>query len=99
MSSLPIWFTNRSNWPKVGGASTGCKVMRTCSRTISLGGRSTHGVSVRVPRQVLSKRHRKGGSQVKPDSISTTIRRGNFWNTPSATRLSNCAWNACACAT
>ena len=36
-------------------------------------------------------RHREAGSQVTPDSISTTFRPGNFTNTPSVTRLFSAA--------
>ena len=36
-----------------------------------------------MPRQVLLARHIQAGSQVTPDSISTTLRRGNSTNTPS----------------
>ena len=62
-------------------------VSRTCSRMISDGSRSSHGVSARTPRQVLLMRQKYAGSQVTPDSISTTFSCGNFTNTPSVTRL------------
>ena len=42
----------------------------------SCGGRSTQGTSVRSPRQNFLIRHRNAGSQVTPDSISTTLRSG-----------------------
>jgi hypothetical protein len=74
-------------------------VKRTWSRTISEGGRSIQGTSGRTPRQVLLARHSQPGSQVKPDSIITALRRGNFWNTPSATRLMSWVSKAPDCAT
>ena len=43
------------------GASTGCSVNRTCSRTMSAGDRSIHGTSGRTPRQVLPVRHSHDG--------------------------------------
>ena len=52
-------------------------------RMISDGGRSTQGTSTRTPFQVLLARHMKAGSQLTPDSISTTLRPGNLPNTPS----------------
>jgi hypothetical protein len=63
-------------------------------RTISTGERSTQGTSERTPRQKFEKRHRKLGSQVTPDSISTILRPGNFANTPSAIMLPSCDWKA-----
>ena len=60
-------------------------VRRTLLRTMSVGARSTHGTSMRSPRQNLVSRHRCAGSQVKPDSSSTTFRSGNLVNTPSQT--------------
>ena len=71
------------------GASTGCSVKRTCSRMMSAGGRSIHGTSARTPRQVLLMRHSSVGSQVKPDSMQTSFSFGNFWNTPSAMKLTS----------
>ena len=47
------------------------------------GSASTQGTSTRTPRQVLLARHMKAGSQLTPDSISTTLRFGNLPNTPS----------------
>ena len=44
---------------------------------------STQGASTRTPRQVLLARHMKAGSQLTPDSISTTFSPGNLPNTPS----------------
>ena len=66
-----------------GGPSNGCVVTRIWSRMIAAGSRSTHGTSTRTPRQVLLARHMKAGSQLTPDSISTTLRPGNLPNTPS----------------
>ena len=74
-----------------GGLSNGCAVSRTWSRMMSAGGRSIHGTSTRTPFQVLLARHMNEGSQLTPDSISTTFSFGNFPNTPSNTRLSSCA--------
>ena len=65
---------------------------------MSVGARSTQGTSMRRPRQNLVSRQRCAGSQVKPDSSSTTLRSGNLVNTPSQIRLESAAWNACACA-
>ena len=62
-------------------------VRRTCSRAYSAGDFSSHGTSARTPRQVLLARHIQAGSQVTPDSISTTFSRGNSTNTPSEIRL------------
>ena len=62
----------------VGGASNGCSVRRTCSRTISTGARSTQGTSMRRPRQNFDNRQQNAGSQLTPDSISTTFRRGKL---------------------
>ena len=50
---------------------------------IAAGSRSTQGTSTRTPRQVLLARHMNAGSQLTPDSISTTLRPGNLPNTPS----------------
>ena len=66
---------------------------------ISAGGRSIQGTSGRTPRHVLLVRHSRGGSQVKPDSISTTLSFGNFWNTPSVRKLTSWFSNAEDCAT
>src|ERR1044071_8250784 len=77
----------RSTSSRSEGPSNGCRVSWKWSRTISDGERSTHGTSVRAPRQNLEKRHRKPGSQVTPDSISTTFSFGYFANTPSVMRL------------
>ncbi len=41
----------------------------------------------------------KLGSQVKPDSISTTLSVGDLVKTPSVTRLATCAPKVCDCAT
>src|SRR3954453_11804278 len=79
--------TMRSTSSALGGPSKGWRVSRNWSRTISDGERSTHGTSVRAPRQNLEKRHRKPGSQVTPDSISTILSFGYFANTPSVIRL------------
>ena len=73
---------------------TGCMVRRTLERTISAGARSTQGISMRSPRQNFVSRHRCAGSQVKPDSSSTTFRSGNLVNTPSQIRLESACWNA-----
>ncbi len=59
------------------------------SRMISAGERLTHGTSARTPRQVLTARQMKPGSQVTPDSSSTNFRSGNLLNTPLEIRLSN----------
>ena len=48
--------------------------------------------------QCLSILHINDGSQPKPPSISTTRSSGSSSNTPSTTRLTTCAWNACAMA-
>ena len=73
------------------GASNGCTVRRKWSRKTSCGGRSSHGTSVRSPRQNFPIRHKNGGTQVTPkDKISTTLRRGCLVNTPSAIRLTTC---------
>src|SRR5260370_29901537 len=66
-----------------GGLSNGCVVRRMWARMIAAASRSSHGTSTRTPRQVLLARHMKAGSQLTPDSISTTLRPGNFTNTPS----------------
>ena len=95
MWSAPICSSTRAMLASSGGASPGCRVMRTCSRIRSAGGRSTQGTSARTPRQVLLARHRKLGSQVKPDSISTRRSAGNLAKTPSWMMLSRSAWKAC----
>src|ERR1043165_2922575 len=79
--------TRRSTSSGSDGPSNCWRVRRKLSRTISAGERSTHGTSVRAPRQNLEKRHRNPGSQVTPDSISTTFSLGYFANTPSVMRL------------
>ena len=81
-----------------GGASQGCVVRRTLDRTMSVGARSTHGTSMRSPRQNFVSRQRCAGSQVKPNSSSTTFRSGNLVNTPSHTSDDSAAWKAGACA-
>ena len=77
----------RSTSSGLSGASNGWMVRRKLSRTISAGERSTQGISVRAPRQNFENRHRKPGSQVTPDSISTTFSFGYLANTPSVIRL------------
>src|ERR1051326_5952135 len=67
-------------------------VMRKWSRKTSAGVRSTQGPSVRKPRQNFANRHRKAGTQVTPDSISTTLSLGYSANTPSLIRLAVCDW-------
>ena len=47
----------------------------------------SQGTSLRTPRQSLLKRHISAGSQLTPDSISTTFSSGYFANTPSDTRF------------
>ena len=42
-----------------------------------------YGSHLRTPFQVLLARHMKAGSQLTPDSISTTLRSGYLPNTPS----------------
>src|SRR5205814_6553346 len=79
--------TMRSTSSGSDGPSNGWSVRRKLSRTISDGERSTHGTSVRAPRQNFEKRHRKPGSHVTPDSISTTFSLGYLANTPSVIRL------------
>ncbi len=88
----------RSTAGSLIGASTGCSVKRTWSPTISAGARSTQGTSGRTPRQVLPARQNQLGSHVNPASLITTLRPGNLWNTPSATRLRSCVSNAVDCA-
>mgnify|MGYP003348562979 CR=1 FL=1 len=66
--------------------------------TISVGERSTHGISIRSPRQNLVRRQRCPGSQVNPDSSSTTLRSGNLLNTPSQISDDSACWNAADCA-
>ncbi len=61
-------------------ASAFCKAINDW---IAAGSRSTQGTSTRTPRQVLLARHMKVGSQLTPDSISTTFNPGNLPNTPS----------------
>src|SRR3954471_24839440 len=82
--------------PASGGASNGCSVSLTRSRTIEPGGSATHGISLRTPFQNFVRRHRYAGSHDAPDSISTTVRAGNLAKTPSAIRLVSCDWNAVA---
>ena len=71
----------------------------TLLRTISIGERSTQGISVRRPRQYFVSRQRSAGSQIQRDPSSTTLRAGKRLNTPSQTRLVSWLWKACACAT
>ena len=54
------------------GASAGCTEIRTCSRRISAGLRSTQGISLRMARHIFTPRQRKFGTQPKPLSSSTT---------------------------
>jgi hypothetical protein len=63
---------------------------------ISDGNRSTHGTSLRRPFQFLSNLHMREGNQVKPPSISATLRPGNLAKMPSLTRLTSWVWNAWA---
>src|SRR3954468_14142957 len=81
--SEPIWSMISSTLLASPGASNGCIVTRKLSRMIAAGSRSTQGTSTRTPRQVLLARHMKAGSQLTPDSISTTLRSGYLPNTPS----------------
>ena len=69
--------------PAASGASSGWMVRRKWSRKISAGERSTQGTSGRSRARTSCSRHRKAGTQVTPDSISTTLRPGNLANTPS----------------
>src|SRR5215212_6269108 len=87
MSSERRCSTMRSTSCGSDGPSNGWMVSRKWSRTISDGERSTHGTSVRAPRQNLENRHRKPGSQVTPDSINTIFSFGYLANTPSVIRL------------
>ena len=69
-----------------------------CSRTYSDGCRVRCGTSSRSRCQCLSIRHISDGSQPNPPSMSTTFSFGNRSKTPSTTRLTTCAWKACAIA-
>ena len=51
---------------------------------------------MRSPRQYFVSRQRCAGSQVQPDSSSTTLRSGYCENTPSQIRLVSWVWKACA---
>ena len=59
------------------------------------------GVSARMPRQSLPENGAQimAGSQVTPDSMSTTFISGNFAKVPSETKLASCTAKACVCAT
>src|ERR1700722_13152418 len=87
MSSQSISSMIFRNIAAFGGASKGCEDTWTCSLAYSAGDFSSQGTSARTPRQVLLARHIQAGNQVTPDSISTTLRRGNSTNTPSEMRL------------
>ena len=91
MSSEPRCSSRRPTASAVGGASNGCSVRRTWSRTISTGARSTQGTSMRRPRQNFDIRQQNAGSQLTPDSISTSFRRGKLTNTPWLSMLASCA--------
>src|SRR4051812_16112315 len=87
ISSDLKWSTMRATSSGSDGPSNGWMVRRKLSRTISDGERSTQGTSVRAPRQNFEKRHRNPGSQVTPDSSSTTFSLGYLANTPSVIKL------------
>src|SRR4030088_243934 len=71
----------------LAGSSTGCVVKRSRSRTYSLGGFFTQGVSRLAVRHVSSMRQIKDSAHVNPNSEKQNLRPGKRSSTPLKTKL------------